>query len=145
MLETLPNWMYWVFLMTVLSAVVLFYLGKRSKRLILFILLWSLGHSILAYTGFYQNTEAFPPRFLGVILPIIGGILFGLTKKNRDYILHKRRTDISTFLHTVRVPVEVMLFCLYSYDRIPKLMTFEGRNYDILAGAFCPGNRIFMV
>jgi hypothetical protein len=34
----------------------------------------------------------------------------------------------------IRIPVELVLFWLFSYKTIPQLMTFEGRNFDILSG-----------
>jgi hypothetical protein len=43
-----------------------------------------------------------------------------------------------TILHTVRIPVEIVLFYLFTYKTIPELMTFEGRNLDILSGITAP-------
>jgi hypothetical protein len=63
---------------------------------------------------------------------------FGLTKKRINWIAENRRTELSTFLHTVRIPVEIILFYLFTANMIPELMTFEGRNFDILAGITAP-------
>ena len=38
----------------------------------------------------------------------------------------------------VRIPVELILFSLFAYGVIPQLMTFEGRNFDIVAGITAP-------
>jgi cytochrome c biogenesis factor len=38
----------------------------------------------------------------------------------------------------VRVPVEATLFYLLTYKAIPQIMTFEGRNFDILSGLTAP-------
>jgi len=43
-----------------------------------------------------------------------------------------------TLLHTVRIPVEFCLLWLFLAGHIPKLMTFEGRNFDIIAGITAP-------
>ena len=43
-----------------------------------------------------------------------------------------------TILHIIRVPVEIVLFWLFLQKTIPQLMTFEGRNFDILAGITAP-------
>mgnify|MGYP003376458549 CR=1 FL=1 len=43
-----------------------------------------------------------------------------------------------TLLHIVRVPVEIVLFRLFIYIMIPELMTFEGRNFDIISGISAP-------
>ena len=46
--------------------------------------------------------------------------------------------DSLTLLHVVRIPVELVLFGLFSQGAVPQLMTFEGRNWDILAGLTAP-------
>jgi hypothetical protein len=43
-----------------------------------------------------------------------------------------------TWLHIVRLPVEIVLYLLYTQEAIPQLMTFEGRNFDILMGISAP-------
>lgn len=43
-----------------------------------------------------------------------------------------------TLIHVVRVPVELVLYFLFVYKAVPELMTFEGRNFDILAGLTAP-------
>ncbi|MEM9929813.1 MAG: hypothetical protein AAF840_08350, partial [Bacteroidota bacterium] len=37
-------------------------------------------------------------------------------------------------LHSIRLPVELVLFALYLAAEIPRIMTFEGNNFDILMG-----------
>ena len=39
-----------------------------------------------------------------------------------------------TAVHIVRIPVELVLFRLFLDGEIPKLMSFEGYNFDILMG-----------
>ena len=43
-----------------------------------------------------------------------------------------------TILHVVRIPVELVLYGLFLEEAIPELMTFSGRNFDILAGITAP-------
>jgi hypothetical protein len=38
----------------------------------------------------------------------------------------------------VRIPVEIILFWLFINRAVPELMTFEGRNFDILEGITAP-------
>jgi hypothetical protein len=40
--------------------------------------------------------------------------------------------------HIIRIPVEIVLFWLFLNKTIPQLMTFEGRNFDILSGLTAP-------
>jgi hypothetical protein len=139
MIENLPNWINWLFLLTVILTVGVFHFANgKPTKLTFFILIWSLLHSILAYTGFYEKTDLIPPRFLLILIPVLLFIIFGLTKKRLNWITQKRRTDLSTFLHTIRIPVEIILFYLFMDKMLPELMTFEGRNFDILAGISAP-------
>lgn len=48
--------------------------------------------------------------------------------------LSSLRPETLTLLHTVRLPVEVVLWSLYQYHAVPRSMTFEGRNWDVLFG-----------
>ena len=43
-----------------------------------------------------------------------------------------------TLLHTIRIPVEFVLYWLYLDKQVPKLMTFAGGNYDIISGLTAP-------
>jgi hypothetical protein len=139
MIENLPNWINWLFLLTVILTVGIFHFANgKPTKLTFLILIWSLVHSILAYTGFYEKTDLIPPRFLLILIPVLLFIIFGLTKKRLNWITQKRRTDLSTFLHTIRIPVEIILFYLFMDKMLPELMTFEGRNFDILAGISAP-------
>jgi hypothetical protein len=63
-------------------------------------------------------------------------VLF-LTHRGRVYV-DGLRLDTLTWLHVVRVPVELVLFGLFLYKVVPDLMTFEGRNWDILSGLSAP-------
>ena len=41
-------------------------------------------------------------------------------------------------MHIVRIPVELVLLWLSIYKTVPDLMTFEGRNFDIISGITAP-------
>ena len=43
-----------------------------------------------------------------------------------------------TWMHIVRVPVELVLFWLFQAGLVPQLMTFEGANFDIVSGLTAP-------
>jgi hypothetical protein len=83
-------------------------------------------------------TDTIPPRFIILVAPplifIIG--LF-VSAKGKNYIDHLD-TKTLTILHTIRIPVELVLFWLFLHKAVPELMTFEGRNFDILSGLTAP-------
>lgn len=139
MIQNLPNWVEILFIVTVVLTIGLFhYANEKPKRLTLLIILWSVLQSVLAYVGFYQLTESIPPRFGLVLIPATLLIIYGLLPRQQKWFLEKREIRISTFLHSVRLPVEIVLFGLFAHKMIPELMTFEGRNYDIVMGITAP-------
>lgn len=138
-MEQIPNYLNIFFGLTTLFTIGIFYWAANQSKFTLIILLsWLILQFIIGITGFYTITEGFPPRFLLLILPpfifIIG--LFSTTKG----LLFVDRLNIRTLtmLHVVRIPVEFVLYGLYVYKAVPELMTFEGRNYDIISGLTAP-------
>ncbi len=139
MIENIPIWINLLFLTTWLLTLGIFYYSNgRPKKLILAILVYSIIQSILAYIGFYQVLEGMPPRFALVIIPTIIFLIYGLLPRQQMWIIQNRNTKISTFLHVIRFPVEIVLWQLFIFKMVPELMTFEGRNFDILAGITAP-------
>lgn len=139
MIENLPNWINLMFILTTITTIVFFHFSNdKPKLLTALIILWSIAQSILAYKGFYQNTEATPPRFGLILIPTTLLIIYSLLPKQRNYIIDSRNTKISTFLHIIRLPMEIVLLQLFIYKMIPELMTFEGRNFDIIMGITAP-------
>ncbi len=139
MIEGLPQWINILFVATCVITLVLFYYSNnKPKRLTIALVLWSIIHSVLAYSGFYENALATPPRFAFVLIPSIVLIIYGLLPRQQVWFLKSRITKISTFLHSVRLPVEIVLYGLFINKMVPELMTFEGRNYDILIGITAP-------
>ncbi len=139
MIENLPSWISLIFIVTCLFTIGLFhYSNGKPKKLTLLIIIWSIIQSVLAYLGFYQITDAIPPRFGFVLIPTTLLIIYGLFPKQQKCFFTHRDTKISAFLHSVRLPVEIVLFGLFTHKMIPELMTFEGRNYDILMGITAP-------
>lgn len=139
MITALPNWIEILFLGIWLVTIVLFYYSNgKPKKLTALLIIWSVINSILAYTGFYNDTVFIPPRFALVLVPSITLPVYGLLAKQRNWIYEQRNTKISTFLHAIRLPIEVVLLELFIHKMVPELMTFEGRNFDIIIGASTP-------
>ena len=102
------------------------------------IIIWLALNAFLGYTGFYTVTDTIPPRFvLMVAIPFLLIIILFITARGKRFI-DSLSPEILTGLHTVRVFVEIILWWLFTYKFIPQLMTFEGRNFDILAGITAP-------
>lgn len=139
MIDHLPIWVNLLFIIVVVLTIALFFCANgRSKRLLIIIFLCTVIQSLIAYSGFYLNVDAMPPRFLIAMLPAICLIIYGLQDHQKEWILARRNSVLSTILHTIRIPVEIVLLYLFIDGMIPELMTFEGRNFDIIAGITAP-------
>lgn len=110
------------------------YKSSGSGMLLFIGLLWLFLQGIVAFSGFYTVTNTLPPRFLLLVgPPLLFIILLFILPAGRKF-LDGLDPKWLVALHIVRVPVEITLFLLFSYHFVPQLMTFEGRNLDILSG-----------
>jgi len=112
--------------------------ANKSTTVIFCISAWLILQAALALTGFYQVTQTVPPRFVFLIGPgLLLAVLFLLTKRGRSFT-DTLNIQKLTLLHAVRIPVEIVLYFVYTKKFIPLVMTFEGNNYDIISGLTAP-------
>lgn len=139
MLPQLPLYISLLFGLTTLLTVWFFYrASQRSITVLIVLLAWMAVQAGLGLTGFYQKTDAVPPRFALLAGPplLLISVLF-LTRRGRRF-LDMLQPDWLTLLHSVRIPVELVLLWLFIHKAVPQAMTFEGRNFDILSGLTAP-------
>lgn len=145
MLSNLPLYIPILFIATTFITYFLFIGAARknnSNRTIAIIsivtIIWLTIQAALAKTNFYVITDTLPPRFALIIVPplLLIVILF-ITRRGKKFI-DSLSMKVLTLLHVIRVFVELVLWFLFTYKFVPELMTFEGRNYDILAGLTAP-------
>jgi len=134
-----PLYVKVIFALTTFVTVFIFYKAAHNSRTVLVVLLsWILIQGLIALSGFYTDTYALPPSFVLLPLPPLLAIIFlFVTKKGRLFI-DGLGIKALTILHAVRVPVEIVLYLLFVYKAVPGIMTFEGRNFDILTGLTAP-------
>jgi len=145
MIESLPGYISITFILTTFLTVgILFYAVKKTvfdtvpaKILIFLMGFWLLFQAAFALGGTYQVMTA-PPRVLlfGVapaLLLIIAFFIFG-----RENFVERLPLKVLTILHVVRIPVELVLFWLFQQGLEPRVMTFEGSNFDVLSGLTAP-------
>lgn len=138
-MENLPSYVYLVFGLTVLAALFLFYKATNYSKIFLIIIVgWMILQTVISFSGFYKITNSVPPR-VGLLLmpPLVMTIILFSTKKGRVFI-DSLNIKTLTLFHIIRVPVELTLFWLFMHKFVPELMTFEGRNFDILSGFSAP-------
>jgi len=139
MLTDLPDSLVIIFLLTVILTFLLFINAVRNKPTAAIVLVvWLAVTGILSINKVFQNTSTIPPRLMIVIAPaILFIILLLITKSGRKFTDNIDLKKL-TLVHIVRVPVEITLFMLSTHKLIPELMTFAGRNFDILSGITAP-------
>lgn len=97
---------------------------------------WLTLTGLCGYYGFYADFAARPPRILVLVWPPLILLAWSVWKRRPEIDSINLRT--LTLLHFVRVGVEACLWLLHRDGLIPQIMTFEGRNFDILAGLSAP-------
>jgi len=134
-MEHLPLLIPAGFILTTLITLLLLYRAARyNKRLLLVAISWLLLQGVLTLAGFYLQTSGVPPRFALLVIPPFVFILMLLLTKPGQKFLDTFDARRLTLLHIIRIPVELVLFALYIHHAVPRLMTFEGGNLDILSG-----------
>lgn len=154
MTDEVPYYVYVVFLLTTLATFGFLYYGfKRAEgektnsalTISIFLVVWLFFIGILALNGWFADYESIPPKLgLVIIPPNLFVILLMFNKRSRPFLLRIPIASL-TYLHMVRVPVEIVLWWLALVKWLPMLLTFEGINYDILSGVSAPFVAIFMV
>lgn len=144
---SLPSYVPTVFIGAVLFTLIQFYRviqqstthGAKAPLIIGGLILWVALQSVLSLNHFYSsNMMTTPPRFLLVFMPILLFMVWVfMSKKGQTFVDSLPLLPI-TWLNVVRIPVEFCLYWLFLGEVIPELMTFSGRNFDILAGLTAP-------
>lgn len=146
MLPGLPFYIPTVFNITVIATAV--YVVKTAKqtgivsvkKLSWVIGLWLLLQAVLTLLDFYDSpVESIPPKLVlfGILPAIIALLTIFMTKKGRSFIDNLPQEKL-ILIHTLRIPVEFVLYWLYVNMAVPEIITFAGRNFDIIAGFTAP-------
>ena len=150
MIEDLPTYIAITFVLTTVLTLLVFSwsirnstdkkIQKNSGKITLFILVWIILQGVLSWNNIYnENTSSIPPKiFLFGVLPtilVIIGVFFSKTGKE---FIDSLPIEKLTYLNLVRIPVEIVLLWLFLNNLIPKIMTFEGWNFDIIMGLTAP-------
>ncbi len=112
---------------------------SKAKTIILILLGWLIIQGLLSYFNFYStNAKTIPPKIVLLVWPpLILIIILFLSKTGKRFIDSLPLLNI-TYYNSIRIAVELSFMCLLYYKAIPELMTFTGRNFDILAGLTAP-------
>jgi hypothetical protein len=113
---------------------------QNLRTLVVGMLTWLVTVLALSLLGVYsKHPEAMPPRiFIFGVLPMLMVIAAAFFTRSGRRFIDSLSLFHLTLLHTIRIFVELVLWWLFLEGAVPQLMTFEGRNLDILAGLTAP-------
>lgn len=150
MIDNLPTYISLTFGLTTLITLRLFIwtirnsnselTRKKATPIFIGLTIWLTIQAVLTFKNIYNSdTNSFPPKIMliGILPTILTIILLFATSKGRQFIDSLPLKNL-TYLNIVRIPVEIILLWLFLNKSIPELMTFEGRNFDIIAGITAP-------
>jgi hypothetical protein len=90
----------------------------------------------LAINEVYLNgVNTMPPKIVlyGILPAFVIVALIAILPRGRDFFSQVSTMKLVQF-HIIRIPIELTLFWLYGHKIVPKIMTFSGLNFDIIAG-----------
>lgn len=107
-------------------------------KFIITLVAWAAFILGVSATGFFEDFTTFPPRIMIVLgIPLVTMILVVFSKPVKELLPHITARSLIR-LQVFRVFVELLLWAAFLANVLPVQMTFEGRDFDILAGLFAP-------
>lgn len=135
---------------TVLSLVmigsVLYMINKSNyadkKKITTVVLIWSAGWLAylvaISFSGILASFS-FPPRMpLLVVFPALASIFYFTSRDATKKIIQSSSVYFPVNVQSFRVFVEILIYGAYMDGVLPEIVTFDGRNYDILVGWSAP-------
>jgi len=113
----------------------------RRATAVVFIALptWLLYVGLLAYFGVVRNPALRPPGMVYILLPVlIFVLLFVIRSPAGGRVAIAIPLSALLAFQVYRVGVELFLHELWREGLIPRMLTFQGANFDILIGASAP-------
>jgi hypothetical protein len=99
---------------------------------------WLALLAVLADRGFFEDFQSMPPRFLPVLgLPLLALLALAFSRRVAP-LLAALPPAWPVAAQAFRIPVEIVLWRLAAAVAIPELLSFHGRNWDILVGLTAP-------
>lgn len=109
--------------------------GKKKGLVFTGLLLLVLGaEALLAFSGAFANFDSTPPRIMVIVAPWFLVSLFLLFHPRTGKWIKALPAAALNGVQVYRIPVEIVLWLLYTEHILPVQMTFEGRNLDIISG-----------
>ncbi len=122
-----------------LTAGIVRYLPQRYKMPTLAgLAAWIAYGGILGYTGVISNTSALPPGLFYMLAPIIMLVMFMARSRVGETVALSVPLWLLMGMESFRLVVEIFLHELWLDGQLPKMLTYQGANFDILIGISAP-------
>ena len=95
---------------------------------------WLGVTATMAATGFLQDFTSTPPRVVFAIVPSFLMVAFVATRSAAGTWLDRKPLHTLIAPQSFRIVMELVLWMLFLDGKLASLLTFEGRNFDIIAG-----------
>lgn len=99
---------------------------------------WIAYGGILGYTGVIANASALPPGLFYMLAPIIMLVMFMARSRVGETVALSFPLWLLMGMESFRLVVEVFLHQLWLDGQLPKMLTYQGANFDILIGISAP-------
>jgi len=115
------------------------YLDGRRRWIALFILAaWLLYATWLGYSGVLASPSGTPPRPVLVLIPaLLGAFYLAFSNAGRDLAL-SIPVSLLIGVQAYRIVVELFIHQFWIAGLMPRMLTYEGANFDIVAGLSAP-------
>lgn len=116
---------------------------SNKRKTILFgtaatIIGWAAISGTLAWLGFFSDFESMPPKlFINLFVPLAIILALVFSKKFSQFLQTVPPAWL-LYIKGFRVFVEILLWMLFIDNLFPIHLTFEGRNWDVIAGITGP-------
>jgi hypothetical protein len=134
-------WLFLVFIALVvvaMAAAIVHYLDSRRRKIALIVLAaWLIYVGSLGFSGVLAS-PALPPRILLVLIPALLGALFVARSNAGHQLALSIPLTVLIGAQTFRVIVELFIHQFWRAGLAPRMLTYEGANFDIIIGLSAP-------
>jgi hypothetical protein len=111
--------------------------GRRRGAALVGISAWVLYVGALGLSGALASAAA-PPRIIFILIPVVLTTMFLVRSDIGRELALSIPTPLLIGAQGFRVVVELFIHQFWSAGLLPRMLTYEGANFDILAGLSAP-------
>jgi len=112
---------------------------KQRNKWVMILCIWIIVQVILSLINFYsEKPQINPPKLPMLVGPPLLFIIYLFNSSRGKSFIDSLSLEDLTIISVVRIPVELVLYWLAISKAVPTIMTFDGANFDILAGISAP-------